>query len=88
MLQCGLAFSPQQKLFGEQLLSDSPPSVVLEQELDTPYTDFCVGWLAEHWSGGCQTCQSCSYNPVGCTMQMLSEVTSDAQVCNYETSAL
>ena len=60
MLHQGLAFSPQQKIFGEQLLSDSLPSVVLEQELDNLYTDFCVGWLAEHWSGGCRTC---SYSP-------------------------
>ena len=46
MLQRGLAFSPQQKIFGEQLLSDSPPSVVLEQELDNTYMTFWwVGWL-------------------------------------------
>ena len=46
MLHQGLAFSPQQKIFGEQLLSDSLPSVVLEQELETFIRIFAwVGWL-------------------------------------------
>ena len=43
MLQCGLDFSPQQKIFGEQLLSESPPSVVLEQELNNTYMTFLRG---------------------------------------------
>ena len=43
MLRQGLGFNPQQNLFEEQLLSESPPSVVLEQELDNPYTTFLRG---------------------------------------------
>ena len=59
---------PQQtESFGWQLSSEVPASIAtLEQQLNNPpklIRHFCVGWLAEYWSGGRRTCRTCSYGP-------------------------
>ena len=54
-------------LLDDSCLSKIPASVILEQDLNNPpkliAMEFCVGWLAEYWSSGRWTCQTCFYGP-------------------------
>ena len=41
-------------------------------------THFVPGWLVKYWSGGCQTCWTCSFGPV-----QLDTATCDLAVAKY-----